>query len=113
MNTSEMIPMADVSWFEGHRGISTLMRNSGLGLSGAGFHKRLTITYAVGEEVDEARVMKALKAMKAGLEEDSKLEITNLKVEKIYYVAMDRSAPVVESSYKAAKQRLKERQASR
>ena len=43
--------------------LSRLMSNAGLGISGIGVKERVKLTYAPGEEVDEERVMKAVRHM--------------------------------------------------
>ena len=55
--------VATVEWIRGNRLMSDFMANAGLGLSGFGVKERVKITYQPGEQVDEARVLKAVNHM--------------------------------------------------
>ena len=61
--------VAKVSVLRGDRKISAFMRNAGLGLNGVGVRETMTVTYKHGEEVDEARVLRAFAEMKRASDE--------------------------------------------
>jgi hypothetical protein len=54
---------AIVELTRGERKLDSFIKNAGLGIDGVGVKERLTITYKVGEVVDEARVLKAINSM--------------------------------------------------
>jgi len=56
-------PVATVEWVRGKRQLSNLMRNAGLGLTGAGVKERVNIDYKPGSVVTEERVMKVVQSM--------------------------------------------------
>lgn len=55
--------VAEVSVLFGDRKTSTFMRKAGLGLSGVGVWKIMTVSYSPGLEVDEKRVLRAFSEM--------------------------------------------------
>lgn len=76
-----------VEWLRGPRLLSRIMCNAGLGLTGVGVKERAELIYAPGEEVDEARVMKAVTSTMERLDkENSESAIFNpevISIEKI------------------------------
>ena len=82
-----MKTIAIVEWLVGFRGISKLIAAADLGIPNYGITQRYAITYADGEVVDEARVMKAVQAIMDGLDrENSEFIISCPKVISITQV---------------------------
>jgi hypothetical protein len=67
---------AYVEVLQGNRMMSDFMAAAGLGLTGAGVRETMTIDYKPGEEVDAARVSKAMDSMI----ESSNRECTDFKI---------------------------------
>ena len=77
--------VATVEWIRGDRRLSTVMRNAGLGLTGAGIKERVNISYKPGEIVTEERVMKAVQSMiDMSNAENAEFEISCPRVIRIF-----------------------------
>ena len=72
---------AYVEVLQGNRRISDFMAAAGLGLTGVGVRETMTIDYKPGEEVDSARVSKAMDSMiEASNRERTDFKILSYKV---------------------------------
>jgi hypothetical protein len=61
--TTNFYYVATVEYCVGNRNMCSMIKNAGLGLTGAYKKERIVIRYDIGQEVDEARVMKAMGSM--------------------------------------------------
>ena len=72
---------AYVEILQGNRMMSDFIAAAGLGLTGVGVRETITIDYKPGEEVDDARVSKAMDSMiEASNRERTDFKILNYKV---------------------------------
>ena len=73
--------VAVVQWFRGDRRMDRMIKNAGLGIDAVGVEETSELVYKPGEVVDEARVMRALESMMAGLDStEDAVRITRPKV---------------------------------
>jgi hypothetical protein len=85
---------AYVEVLQGNRMMSDFMAAAGLGLTGVGVRETMTIDYKPGEEVNAARVSKAMDSMiKASNRERTDFKILSYKVLRVTLLPNDQAVP--------------------